>query len=94
MRQDGGVDDLESLSTDELRSRAFSLAEKRHDVRFFWDLVKHTRAAASISTEDASSGAIGGTIAEAISLVRELFGKGYGDDEPLLRARFIEYLQS
>ena len=93
MRQDGDVDDLEALSTDELRSRAFARAEKNRDVGFFWDLIKHTRAAASIGTEDASSGAIGGTIAEAIGLVRELFGKGYGDDEPLLRARFVDYLR-
>ena len=95
MRQDGDVDDLEALTTDELRDRAYELAEKRHDVRFFWDLIKHTRQAASITGEDASSGNLGGSLAEVLTLVRELRGKmPLGDDEPLLRARFLDYLRT
>ncbi len=87
-------DDLDDLSTDELRSRAFAKAEQAHDVRFFWDLVKHMRAAQAIAGEDGSSGAITGSITEAVSLVRELLGKQpLGDDEPLLRARFLDYLR-
>ncbi|MDP9434555.1 MAG: hypothetical protein M3P93_04915 [Actinomycetota bacterium] len=87
-------DDLDDLPTDELRSRAFAKAEQAHDVRFFWDLVKHMRAAQAIAGEDGSSGAITGSITEAVSLVRELLGKQpLGDDEPLLRARFLDYLR-
>ncbi len=87
-------DDLEDLSTDELRSRAFAKAEKAHDVAFFGDLVKHMRAAQAIAGEDGSSGAITGSITEAVHLVRELLGKQpLGDDEPLLRARFLDYLR-
>ncbi len=87
-------DDLDDLSTDELRSRAFAKAEQAHDVGFFWDLVKHMRAAQAIAGEDGSSGAITGSITEAVHLVRELLGKQpLGDDEPLLRARFLDYLR-
>lgn len=86
--------DLESLSTDELRSRAIAKAEDAKDVGFFWDLVKHMRAAQAIAGEDGSSGAITGSITEAVHLVRELMGKEpLGEDEPLLRARFIDYLR-
>ena len=89
------TDDLEDLSTDELRSRAFAKAEKAHDVRFFWDVAKHVRGARAIAGEDGSSGAITGTVAEAVSVVRELMGKTpLGEDEPLLRARFVDYLRS
>lgn len=87
--------DLDSLSTEELRARAFAKAEKAHDVRFFWDVATHLRHAHAIAGEDGSSGAITGSIAEAVALVREMMGKApLGDDEPLLRARFLDYLQS
>jgi hypothetical protein len=87
-------DDLSALSTDELRSRAFDKAEKAHDVGFFWDLAKHMRGARAIEVEDGSSGAITGSIAQAVSVVRELMGRTpMGEDEPLLRARFLDYLR-
>ena len=86
---------LESLSTDELRVRAFEKAEKAHDVGFFWDIVKHMRASQAIAAEDGSSGAITGSITELVHLVRELTGRQpLGEDEPLLRARFLDYLGS
>ena len=89
------ADDLESLSTDELRRRAFSQAEERHDVGFFWEIATHLKAAHAIAGEDGSSGAITGTIAEAVAIVRELSGRTpLGDDEPLLRARFLDYLRT
>ena len=88
------TDDLEALSTDELRSRAFAKAEKAHDIGFVWDVAKHVRGARAIAGEDGSSGAITGTVAEAVSVVRELMGKApLAEDEPLLRARFLEYLR-
>lgn len=87
-------DTLDLLSTDELRRRAFAKAEEAKDVGFFWDLVKHMRAAQAFAVEDGSSGAITGSITEVVHLVRELMGKEpLGDDEPLLRARFLDYLQ-
>lgn len=87
--------DLDSLSTEELRARAFEKAERAHDVGFFWDVAKHLRSARAIAGEDGSSGAITGTIAEAVALVREMTGHApLGEDEPLLRARFMEYLST
>ena len=85
--------DLDQLTTEELRRRAFDKAQAAHDVGFFWDLVRHMRGARSIAGEDGSTGGITGTLAELVGLARELMGKDLGDDEPLLRARFLEYLQ-
>lgn len=85
---------LEELSTDELRERALAKAEHDHDRGFVWDLVKHMRASAAIAGEDGSSGSITGAISEAVHLVRELRGsEPLGADEPLLRARFLDYLR-
>lgn len=87
--------DLDALKTDELRQRAFDKAEHAKDVGFFWDLIKHMHATHAIAGEDGSSGAITGSISETIHLVRELMGKvPLGDDEPLLRARFLDYLRA
>lgn len=85
--------DLETLTTEQLRQRAFDKAQHAHDVGFFWDLVKHLRASRALAGEDGSGGGLTGSITEGIELVRELLGKDLGEDEPLLRARFSEYLQ-
>jgi hypothetical protein len=85
--------DLHALTTEELRQRAFEKAEQSKDIGFFWDLVKHMRGASAIASEDGSSGGITGSLTELVHLVRELTGKEpLGDDEPLLRARFVDYL--
>ncbi|MGB8650100.1 MAG: hypothetical protein WCD35_05500 [Mycobacteriales bacterium] len=86
--------DLDALTMDELRRQAFEKARAKHDVGFFWDVVKHLRASQSIASEDGSSGGITGSISEAVEIVRELMGKDLGDDEPLLRAKFQDYLRS
>lgn len=86
---------LDDLSTDELREKALAKAEADHDRGFVWDLVKHMRGSAAIAGEDGSSGSITGSITEAFHVVRELRGKEpLGQDEPLLRARFLNYLSS
>jgi hypothetical protein len=86
--------DLDSLSTEELRLQAFDKARAARDVGFFWDVVKHLRASNSFAAEDGSGGGLTGSIAEAVEVVRELMGKDLGDDEPLLRAKFTDYLGS
>lgn len=88
------ADGLDDLDTEQLRQRAFDKAREQHDRAFFWDLVKHTRGARAIAAEDGSAGGITGSIAELVDVGRELLGKGLGDDEPLLRARFLDYLRS
>ena len=86
--------DLDALSTEELRGRAFEKAQSAHDLHFFWDLAKHMRGARAIAGEDGSGGGITGTLTELVDLARELMGKDLGEDEPLLRARLLEYLQA
>lgn len=87
------VEELDALSTEELRHRAFDLAERKRDVGFFWDLLKHLRPTAEIAAEDGSAGHITGGISDAIEAVRELVTGDLGDTEPLVRARFIDYLR-
>jgi hypothetical protein len=87
------VEELDRLSTEELRQKAFDRAESKRDVGFFWDLVRHLPSAETAGTEDGSAGNITGGIAESVEAVRELFGHDLGDAEPLVRARFIDYLR-
>jgi len=93
MSETPSVEQLDALPTDELRSRAFELAESRHDVGFFWDVVKHLRASGDIASEDASSGHITGSIAEAVEAFHNMTSGELGEFEPLLRARFIDYIR-
>jgi hypothetical protein len=84
--------DLDALPTEELRERAFSLAVKRRDVGFFWSVFRHLPHADDAESLDASLGALGASLSDAVSLWREMTGHGYGEQEPLLRAAFIDYL--
>ena len=87
------MDELDQLPTEELRRQAFEKAEHHRDVGFFWDLVRHLPHSDDIATEDGSSGAITGSIAELVEMVRQLMGRELGESEPLLRARFIDYIR-
>jgi hypothetical protein len=88
------AEDLNALSTEELRRRAFDKAQAARDLHFFWDLTKHLRGSRALAAEDGSAGGITGSLAELVDLARELMGKGFGDDEPLVRARFLDYLRA
>lgn len=88
------TDRLDDLSTEQLRQQAFDKARAAHDTGFFWDLATHLRGSRAIAAEDGSSGGITGTIAELVDLGRELLGKDLGDDEPLVRARLLDYLRT
>jgi hypothetical protein len=95
MSETPSVDELDALTTEELRHRAFELAEHKHDVRFFWDLVKHLRASRDLAAEDGSAGHITGSITDAVDAVRELTTGGFdASEEPLVRARFIDYIRT
>lgn len=88
------VEGLEALPFEELRHRAFRLAEHRRDIHFFWDLIEHLHSASELATEDASAGNITGSLEETLALVRELVYGDVSDDEAaLLRAHFIDYLR-
>lgn len=92
MTADARFAELDALSTEELRERAFALARRRHDVRFFWDVVRHLPHADDAEDLDASMGAYGASIDDAVALWREFDGQDLGEAEPLLRAAFIDYL--
>jgi hypothetical protein len=87
------VEELDQLSTDQLRRQAFDIAEEHRDVGFFWDLIRHLPPADDIAAEDGSAGAITGSISDLVEVVRELMGRDLGDTEPLVRARFIDYIR-
>jgi hypothetical protein len=82
-------DELDALSTEELRERAFTLARHRRDLSFFWSLSEHLPV-----QEDGDDGSLGiqSTVDDAIAVWKESTGGGYGDREPLIRAAFIDYL--
>lgn len=86
--------ELDALSTDELRTRAIEQARDRHDLAFFWDLVKHLPAAGDTADGDASSGGTFETLQDAIELFREMRAGDFGDREPMIRERFISYLRT
>jgi hypothetical protein len=87
------VAELDALSTEELRQRAFTRARQHADVGFFWSLVRHLPHADDAGALDGSLGSVGATVDDAVALWRELTGHGYGESEPLLRAAFIDYLR-
>lgn len=87
------VEELDRLSTEELRAMAFDRAEHARDVGFFWDLIRHLPPSEDIASEDGSAGNITGGLADVVEMVREIFGRGLGDNEPLVRARFISYIR-
>jgi hypothetical protein len=89
---DAGFAELDKLSTEELRERAFALARDRRDVGFFWSVVRHLPHADDAEELDGSLGSYGASVDDAVALWRELTGHGYGEAEPLLRAAFIDYL--
>jgi hypothetical protein len=87
---------LEELPFDELRHRAFHLAERRLDIGFFTELFSHMPGMVAIEGEGGDLGAIGGTFIETARAVREMFGDADLDPttEQLLRARFATYIRS
>ena len=85
--------ELDALPTEELRERAFTLARERHDVGFFWSVFKHLPDSDEASQLDGAPNSIGPIVDEAVALWRELEGHMLTETEPLLRAKFIDYLQ-
>ena len=86
---------LEDLPFDELRHRAFHIAEKHMDIGFFTDLFSHMPGMVAIEGEGGDLGSMGGTFIETVRAVREMFGSENLDPttEALLRARFATYIR-
>lgn len=88
---DARLAELDALSTEELRTRAFALARERHDLKFFWGLFSHVPHG-NDETQDGWLGSFASTIDDAVSLWEDTTGDRYGESEPLVRAAFIDYL--
>ncbi|MGA0065689.1 MAG: hypothetical protein ACO3J3_01385 [Candidatus Nanopelagicales bacterium] len=87
---------LEDLPFDELRDRAFHIAEHHLDIGFFTDVFSHMPGMVAIQGEGGDLGSTGGTIIESIKAFREMFGDSPEldpDSEALLRARFATYIR-
>lgn len=86
---------LEDLPFDELRHRAFRIAEKRVDIGFFTELFGHMPGMVAIEGEGGDLGSIGGSFIETVKAVREMLGDDKLDPqmEALLRARFATYIR-
>ena len=90
---DATLAELDALSTEELRERAFSLARQRRDLKFFWDLFKHVTSS-NDETQDGWLGSLDATVDDVVALWREVTDHTYGESEPLVRAAFIDDLMS
>lgn len=88
------AEQLEDLPYEELRHRAFKLAEKRRDMGFFLDLFNHTPSMQDVSDEGGSLGDISGSLIGVIEAAKEAFGhEQVGELEPLFVARFATYIR-
>ena len=85
---------LEDLPYNDLRDRAFALAEKNHDHAFFRDLRRHLPAASQLSTEGGGLGDIGAVLSELVEGTRaNASEEEVGDLAPLFVARFATYIR-
>ena len=83
-------EDLDRLSTEQLREKAFAKAREHRDIGFFWDLFTHLPTAPE--TEERELADLGAAIEDTVQLWREMTHHEYGDNEPMIRAKFIDYL--
>jgi hypothetical protein len=83
------IEGLERLSTKELHDRAFHLARRRLDVRFFWNLLEAAPAA------EAAAGHEGEAEADVLSLsqrVDDVVHPDTSEEADAFRPIYIEYL--
>jgi hypothetical protein len=89
------TDELDSLSYQELRDRAFHRAEHRGDLGFFYGLFRHTPAMGAMADEGGSLGETSGSLIESVRAAREAFGdEPPAEMEPMFRAVFTDYLRT
>jgi hypothetical protein len=83
---------LDALPTEELRERAFAKAWHHHDLNFFVTVIRILPASEDTGQLDGSLGSFGASLSDIVSIWREFTGHGYGENEPMIRAEFIDYL--
>jgi hypothetical protein len=83
------IEGLEPLSTKELHDRAFHLARRRLDVRFFWNLLEAAPAAEAAAGHEAEAEA------DVLSLsqrVDDVVHPDTAEEADAFRPIYIEYL--
>ncbi|GAB3214357.1 hypothetical protein GCM10027294_54150 [Marinactinospora endophytica] len=83
--------ELERLPTEELRRRAVSLAQRRWDAGFFWELIR-TIPAAEVAAGRPQAGEAG--VAHASTLFSQIVAEREGDRglQEALRPLYLDYL--
>ena len=81
--------ELDALSSAELHHRAVSLAEHRHDLKFFWHLVEYIPEAEAISGHLNEAD---GDVQSASSWLKDFADRG-GKLDDALRPVYIDYLE-
>ena len=84
-----GIDELQELPTRDLRDRAFSVAKRRLDVGFFWNLLEAVPAA------EAAAGHLDEAEQDILSLARrveDLLRPDTTEEAEAFRPIYIEYL--
>jgi hypothetical protein len=81
--------ELETLTSKELHDRAFARAERRLDLRFFYNLTESLPAAAAVSGDTIRSNS---DIFAVRGLMNDIMGSGEGELAETLRPVYIEYL--
>ncbi|MHB8513606.1 MAG: hypothetical protein ACYDCC_15730 [Actinomycetota bacterium] len=89
MAEDPKFKELDALSSKELHDRALKLAERRLDVRFFWDLLKEIPAAEAAAGNVAEADR---DIAYGRTLIADAMESSKGKLADALRPIYIDYL--
>jgi hypothetical protein len=82
-------EELDKLSTKELHDRAFHDAERRLDVRFFWNLLEHAPVAEAIAGHTRHAQA---DVLSLSATVQDATNSGENEVADALRPIYIEYL--
>ena len=83
------IEELEQLTTKELHDRAFSLARRRLDVRFFWNLLE------SVPAAEAAAGHLDEAEEDILSLsqrAEDLIRPDTTEEADAFRPIYIDYL--
>jgi hypothetical protein len=83
------IEELERLTTKELHDRAFSVARRRLDVRFFWNLLEAVPAA------EAAAGHLDEAEQDILSFaqrVEDLIRPDSSEEADALRPIYVDYL--
>ena len=83
------AEELDKLTTKELHDRAFSLARRRLDVRFFWNLLEYAPVAEAAAGHNLHADA---DVMSIQATVQDATNSGESEVADALRPVYIEYL--